>query len=29
MKGFNISLRLDRNSYGGGLLLYVRNNIKE
>ena len=27
IEGFNIPFRLDRNRYGGGLLLYVRNYI--
>ena len=27
IEGFNIPFRLDRNRHGGGLLLYVRNNI--
>ena len=27
IEGFNIPIRLDRNRHGGGLLLYVRNNI--
>ena len=27
IEGFNIPFRLDRNSYDGGLLLYVPNNI--
>ena len=27
IEGFNIRFRLDRNSYDGGLLLYVPNNI--
>ena len=27
IEGFNIPFRLDGNRYGGGLLLYVRNNI--
>ena len=27
IQGFNIPFRLNRNIYGGGLLLYVRNNI--
>ena len=27
IEGFNIPIRLDSNRHGGGLLLYVRNNI--
>ena len=27
IEGFNIPFRLDRNRHGGGLLLYIRNNI--
>ena len=29
IKGFNIPFRLDRNKYGGGLLLYIRNNTND
>ena len=27
IEGFRAPFRLDRNKYGGGILLYVRNNI--